>query len=186
MIMEKTIRGTAYVFGDNIDTDQIYPGRYLELTDPQHLAAHVMEGADPGFRDRFVAGGIIVAGNNFGCGSSREHAVIALQSSGVQMIVTESFARIFFRNSINLGFPLMICTGVRSASEDGDLIAIDLAAGTVVNESKKEILGGDPLSPFVFDILNAGGIKPLMKKRFNGDCGQEGKFGAILKNADYR
>jgi 3-isopropylmalate/(R)-2-methylmalate dehydratase small subunit len=174
--MKKTIQGSAYVFGDNIDTDQIYPGRYLELTDSQLLAAHVMEGADPGFRDRFVAGGIIVAGKNFGCGSSREHAVIALQGCGVRMIVAESFARIFFRNSINLGFPLMICRGIRSAFKDGDLLAIDLAAGIVIHDATKEIFEGDPLSPFVFDILQAGGIKPLMKKRFSCDCTPEVKI----------
>lgn len=171
--MKKTTRGPAYVFGDNIDTDQIYPGRYLELTDPQLLAAHVMEGADPAFRDRFVAGGIIVAGNNFGCGSSREHAVIALQSSGVRMVIAESFARIFFRNSINLGFPLMICSGLRSGLKDGDFLAVDLAAGTVFHETTKEIIEGDPLSPFVLDILEAGGVKPLMKKRLICNYRQE-------------
>ena len=167
--MNTTIQGRAYVFGDNIDTDQIYPGRYLELTDAGDVAAHMLEGADPDFRQRFQPGGIVVAGSNFGCGSSREHAVIALQSGGVSLVVAESFARIFFRNSINLGFPLLICPGVAGAVSDGQSVAVDLKTGELRNQSTGRTLRGEPLTDFVFNILNAGGVKPLLRKQYGSN-----------------
>ena len=167
--MQTILGGRAYVFGNNIDTDQIYPGRYLELTDPQDVAAHVLEGADPGFRERFQPGGIVVAGSNFGCGSSREHAVVALQSGGVRLVVAESFARIFFRNSINLGFPLLICPGVTHAVTEGHALEVNLETGALRNETTGKTLNGEPLTEFVFNILNAGGVKPMLRKQYGSD-----------------
>lgn len=163
--METRIRGTAYLFGDNIDTDQIYPGRYLELTDPGEIAAHLMEGAEDGFARRFAPGGILVGGKNFGCGSSREHAAITIQSAGAVLVIAESFARIFFRNCINLGLPLLVCPGVSARVRDGDELRIDLDGGTLEISRTGETLQGEALSGYVLDILRAGGIKPLLRRR---------------------
>ncbi|USS40668.1 3-isopropylmalate dehydratase small subunit [Thermococcus aggregans] len=163
--MEKIIRGRAYKFGDNIDTDQIYPGRYLELTEPEEIAKHAMEDADPTFRERFVKGGIIVAGKNFGCGSSREHAAIALKAIGVSLIIAESFARIFYRNCINIGLPLLICPGITRYVQEGDILEVNLETGVVKNITRNTECKCQPLSEYAFRILEAGGIKPLIKKK---------------------
>ncbi len=159
------IVGKAYKFGDNIDTDQIYPGRYLELTEPEEIAEHAMEDADPTFRDRFERGGIIVAGRNFGCGSSREHAAIALKAAGVSLVIAESFARIFYRNCINIGLPLIICPGIGECVEDGDELEVDLRQGIVRNLTRKKECRCQPLSSYALEILEAGGIKQLIKER---------------------
>ncbi|MDK2785113.1 MAG: 3-isopropylmalate/(R)-2-methylmalate dehydratase small subunit [Bacillota bacterium] len=162
--MEKIIRGQAYKFGSNIDTDQIYPGRYLELTEPADIARHALEGADPSFRERFQPGGIVVAGTNFGCGSSREHAAIALKSVGVSLVVAESFARIFFRNAINLGLPLLVCPGIAAQVAEGDMLEVDLQTGQVTNLTSGRRFQGEKLSDYVLNLLAAGGVKPLMRK----------------------
>lgn len=164
--MDKIIRGKAYKFGNNIDTDQIYPGRYLELTEPAAIARHALEGADPAFCTRFQPGGIVVGGTNFGCGSSREHAAIALQSAGVSLVVAESFARIFFRNAINLGLPLLVCPGIANRVQEGDELEVNLETGTVQNLTRGEEYRGERLSAYVLNILAAGGIKPLMRAKF--------------------
>lgn len=161
--MKKIIRGRAYRFGNNIDTDQIYPGRYLELTDAEDLAKHTLEGADPTFVERFTPGGIVVAGTNFGCGSSREHAAITLQAAGVRLLVAESFARIFYRNCINLGLPLLVCPGVAKLVAEGDEIRVDLENGVIENISSEEKGQGEQISDYAFHILEAGGIKPLLR-----------------------
>lgn len=166
--MQKLIQATAYTFGKNIDTDQIYPGRYLDLHRPEDLALHVMEGADTTFPARFVRGGLIVAGSNFGCGSSREHAPIALQAAGVSLVVAESFARIFYRNALNIGFPLLVCPGVSERVREGDRLTVDLAAGVVMNETRGERYQAEPLSAYALTLLEAGGIKPLMRARLEG------------------
>ena len=161
--MEKIISGRAYKFSNNIDTDQIYPGRYLELTDAEDLAKHTLEGADPTFVKRFAPGGIVVAGTNFGCGSSREHAAITLQAAGIRLLIAESFARIFYRNCINLGLPLLVCPGIAKFVAEGNELKVDLEKGIVENISSEEKCQGEQISDYAFHILEAGGIKPLLR-----------------------
>ncbi|GAW91898.1 3-isopropylmalate dehydratase small subunit [Calderihabitans maritimus] len=161
--MQFKISGKAYIFGDDLDTDQIYPGRYLELTAKSDIASHCMEGVRPGFAREIQEGDIIVAGRNFGCGSSREHAAIALKEAGVGAVVAESFARIFFRNAINLGLPLITCRGISNRVKEGDVLEIDLSTGEIKNKTTGESFRGEGLSEFILRILENGGIKPLFK-----------------------
>ena len=161
--MKKSIQGRAYRFGNNIDTDQIYPGRYLELTDAEDLAKHTLEGADPTFVKRFTSGGIVVAGTNFGCGSSREHAAITLQVTGVQLLIAESFARIFYRNCINLGLPLLVSPGITKMVNEGDELEVNLETGMVTNITTGKKCQGEQISEYAFHILESGGIKPLLR-----------------------
>jgi 3-isopropylmalate/(R)-2-methylmalate dehydratase small subunit len=162
--MQTTITGKAFVYGANIDTDQIYPGRFLDLTDPEDVARHAMEGADPLFASQCAPGDVVVAATNFGCGSSREHAVVTLKAAGVGAILAESFGRIFFRNAINLGLPAIVCPGVQGAVARGDVVSVDIAAGTVVNTTTGATLTAQPLSDYVMNILRNGGIKPMIRK----------------------
>ena len=163
--MRKTITANAFVFGNNIDTDQIYPGRYLELVKPEDIAKHCLEGADPNFVERMNKGDIVVAGTNFGCGSSREHAAITLINAGVSIVLAESFARIFFRNATNLALPLMVVPGIREKVKDGDALEVNLERGEVVNKTTNETLQGEKISEYIMNILENGGIKPLFKKK---------------------
>ena len=163
--MNKNITARAFVFGKNIDTDQIYPGRYLELVKPEDIARHCLEGADPDFVKNMEKGDIVVAATNFGCGSSREHAPITLISAGVSLVLAESFARIFFRNSINLALPLMVCPGISQKISSGDQLQVDIENGIVKNLTTGKTIQGEKISEYAMDILEAGGIKPLMKKR---------------------
>ena len=165
--MKKQLSGNAFVFGKNIDTDQIYPGRYLDLTDPPDVAKHAMEGAsDPDFSKDFKAGDIIVAGSNFGCGSSREHAVVTLTAAGVGAVLAESFARIFYRNGINLGLPLLVCPGIGEKVRRGDALVIDIETSLVRNTTRNESYPLEPVSDYARHILEAGGIKPLLRAEF--------------------
>jgi 3-isopropylmalate/(R)-2-methylmalate dehydratase small subunit len=164
--MEKVVKGKAFAYGANIDTDQIYPGRFLDLTDPEDVGKHAMEGADPEFRKEFKAGDIIVASTNFGCGSSREHAVVTLKAVGVGAILADSFGRIFYRNAINLGIPLLVCPDIASVVRKGDVIAVDIATGKVVNETTGQTTQAQPLTGYVMNILESGGIKPLIKSQY--------------------
>ncbi len=168
--MEKTAKGRAFVFGANIDTDQIYPGRYLELTDPQEVGKHALEGADPNLVKEFKPGDIIVASTNFGCGSSREQAAITLKAIGVGAILADSFARIFYRNAINLGIPLLVCPKIRERVKKGDMLRVHLITGEVVNESTGAKTQAQPLSDYVMEILESGGIKPLIRKEIGADA----------------
>jgi 3-isopropylmalate/(R)-2-methylmalate dehydratase small subunit len=163
--MKKVIKGNAYVFGENLDTDQIYPGQYLELVKAEDIGQHAMEGADPNFAKVFKPGGIIVAGTNFGCGSSREHAAIALQAVGAGVIIAESFARIFYRNAINIGLPLLVSPTISKHVSPGDTLTVDLAKGIVQNRNTGTELKAEPMSEYVFDILESGGIKPLVSRQ---------------------
>ena len=164
--MQKQIQGKTFVFGANIDTDQIYPGRYLDLTDPEVVGQHAMEGADPNFVKTVQPGDIIVAATNFGCGSSREHAVVTLKAAGVGAVVAVSFARIFYRNAINLGIPLVVCKEILSIAKAGDRLSIDLATGLIRNESTGKTAQAEPLSVYVMNILESGGIKPLIRSKY--------------------
>ncbi len=159
-----TFEGTAHVYGDNVDTDVIIPARYLTTTEPEELAAHCMEDLDPEFVSRVRAGDVIVGGRNFGSGSSREHAPIAIRASGVAAIAAESFARIFYRNSINVGLPIVECPGVTDGAELGDVFRVDLEAGVVENVTKGRRFDATPLPAFMKEILDAGGLMPWVAR----------------------
>ena len=164
--MKTEIIGKALVVGNNIDTDMIYPGRFLELTDPKEIGSHCLAGISEEIAPNFPQGGIVVAGTNFGCGSSREHAPIALLNMGAGAVLADSFARIFFRNAINLGLPVIVCKGIAARVQDGQTIRLDMAAGTVTIEETGEVLPAQALGDKAMEILQAGGIKPMMRARF--------------------
>ncbi len=159
------VSGTATVFGDNVNTDAIIPGKYLTILDPLELAKHAMEGLDKDFAKRAEKGVIVIAGRNFGCGSSREQAPIALKYAGVKCIIAESFARIFYRNAINIGLPVLECQGISRKVEEGDMIDVDLEKGKVINMSKNQILFGTKLPSFILQILKDGGLIKHLRKR---------------------
>jgi len=159
------IHGKAIKFGDNVDTDVILPGQYLVLTDPTELAKHAMEGIDPTFTKKTQEGAIIVAGKNFGCGSSREQAPIALKHAGVKCVLAESFARIFYRNAITIGLPVLECPEVSSKVAGGDELIVNLGAGEVKNKSKNLVLQATKLPEFIMEILNDGGLIEHLRKR---------------------
>lgn len=157
------MKGKVWKFGDDIDTDIIIPGRYLVITDPKTLAKHCMEGLDPDFYKKINKGDFIVAGKNFGCGSSREHAPIALQGAGVGAIISESFARIFYRNAINVGIPLLEAPGINEALKEGDKIEINMEKGIIISESGKKYKF-KKLPQFMLEILEKGGLIKYLKK----------------------
>ena len=161
------LTGAIIIVGDNIDTDQIYPGRFLELTDPKEIGSHCMAGVDESIAASFPAGGMVVAGKNFGCGSSREHAPIALLNMGARAVIADSFARIFFRNAINLGLPAIVCKGLKEQVIAGDTLTLDLNQGTVVIHRTNKSLPCEILGGQAEKILKAGGIKPLMRQKFS-------------------
>ena len=163
--METKITGKILVLDNNIDTDQIYPGRYLAITDPKEIGSHCLSGIDESLAGKFPQGGIVVAGRNFGCGSSREHAPIALINMGASAVIADSFARIFFRNSINLGLPLVVCKGLSQEVADGQTLTLDLENGTVKGEETGKTYTCERLGDQTMKILEAGGIKPLMRAR---------------------
>lgn len=167
--MKAEITGKTIVVGNNIDTDQIYPGRFLAITDPKEIGSHCLCGVDEEIASSFPKGGIVVAGRNFGCGSSREHAPIALLNMGAAAVVADSFARIFFRNSINLGLPLIVCPGISQKIEAGMTLTVNIEKGTVSVLETGETYLCDKLGDQAMKILEAGGIKPLMRARFPQD-----------------
>ena len=168
--MKTVLRGTVLTVGNNIDTDMIYPGRFLELTDPKEIGSHCLAGISEDIGPNFPQGGIVVAGTNFGCGSSREHAPIALINMGASAVLADSFARIFFRNGINLGLPLVVCKGIAQHVKDGQTVTLDMEKGTVTIEETGEVLQAEALGDKAMEILSAGGIKPMMRKRFSKDA----------------
>ncbi|KPV63723.1 MAG: Isopropylmalate/citramalate isomerase small subunit [Candidatus Bathyarchaeota archaeon BA2] len=160
------ISGKAIKYGNNVNTDVIIPAKYLVLTlDPAELAKHAMEGLDPTFFRKAQGGVIIVAGRNFGCGSSREEAPLALKHAGAKCVLAESFARIFYRNAINLGVPVLECSGVSDNVEDGDELMVNLETGLIENRSKGLTLRATQLPEFIMEILNDGGLIEHLKKR---------------------
>lgn len=150
--------GKVWRYGDNVDTDVILPARYLNTADPQELAAHCMEDIDPAFAGGVRPGDVIVAGRNFGCGSSREHAPVAIKASGVSCVIAESFARIFYRNALNIGLPLVELGGAVSGISGGDTVRVDLARGTVEDVTTGEGFRVQPLPEFIQEIARAGGL----------------------------
>jgi 3-isopropylmalate/(R)-2-methylmalate dehydratase small subunit len=161
------IKGKAIKFGNNIDTDVILPGKWMSLIDPKELAKHALEGLDAGFPEKAKKGVIVVGGKNFGCGSSREQAPLALKYAGVQCVLAESFARIFFRNSINIGLPVIECEGISAAVKNGDALMVDLETGRVQDLTRKQSLQGTKLPPFIMEILSDGGLIENLRKRLN-------------------
>ena len=159
------VSGPAIKFGKNIDTDVILPGKYLVLVDPYELAEHALEGLDADFPDKAKSGIIIVGGKNFGCGSSREQAPLALKYSGVKCVIAESFARIFFRNAINIGLPVIECKGISAAVDNGDEVTVDFEAGTVQDLSKGKSFQVAKLPPFILEILSDGGLIENLRRR---------------------
>jgi len=163
------IRGRVWKFGDNINTDLIYPGRYLKsFLPPEEMAKHAMEGLDPNFHKNVQPGDIIVAGKNFGCGSSREEAAIALKATKISGIIAESFARIFFRNAINIGLPVLECKGITRIVENGDIIEVEFETGLIRNISTGKQIKTTPLPSFMMEIINKGGLIAYTKEKLAG------------------
>ena len=159
------LMGTVWKYGDDVDTDGIIPARYLNVSEPEDLARHCMEDVDPGFARAVRAGDVIVAGENFGCGSSREHAPLAIKGSGVACVVAKSYARIFYRNAINIGLPILECPLAVEETQKGDLLAADLGAGTVTNLRTGRTYQVSPFPPFIMGIIEAGGLVPYTRER---------------------
>jgi 3-isopropylmalate/(R)-2-methylmalate dehydratase small subunit len=155
----------AWRFGDDVDTDVIIPAQYLTSSDEKELGLHALEGLDPGFADEVRAGDVVVAGRNFGCGSSREHAPLALRGAGVSVVVATSFARIFFRNAINTGLPVLVCPEAVEATETGDDLDIDVSSGTIFNATKEMRFAARPHPEFVLEIIERGGLVPWVRER---------------------
>jgi 3-isopropylmalate/(R)-2-methylmalate dehydratase small subunit len=162
--MEK-LRGIAWRFGDNIDTDQIIPARYCNTFDPEQLSGHAMEGASPDFANRVAPGDIIVAGRNFGCGSSREAAPVALKAAGVGAVIAHSFGRLFYRNAINIGLYIMICEAASGIIKSGEELVIDPATNVVHSSTTGKAFRCEPFPDFISDIVDAGGMVNYVRKR---------------------
>ncbi len=158
------IEGKIWKFKDNIDTDVIIPARYLNTSDPKELALHCMEDYDSEFVKKINQGDIIVAGRNFGCGSSREHAPIALKAAGVSCIIAKSFARIFFRNAINIGLPIFESEEIAKQCSEGDFLKVDTARGIIENINKDKAYKLNPLPAFIQNIISLGGLKKYVKE----------------------
>ena len=163
--METKVTGKIIVVGDNIDTDQIYPGQYLDIVDPKEIGSHCLCGVDENIAASFPKGGMVVAGRNFGCGSSREHAPIALLNMGAKAVLADSFARIFFRNAINLGLLPIICKGLKDKVKDGMTLTLDLEKYQVMVQETGETYPCEKLGTQAMKILEAAGIKLLMRKK---------------------
>ncbi|MBI5892435.1 MAG: 3-isopropylmalate dehydratase small subunit [Deltaproteobacteria bacterium] len=158
-------KGKAWKFGKDIDTDQIIPARYLNTSDPKELAKHCMEDADPEFVKKMQAGDIIVADKNFGCGSSREHAPISIKAAGISCVIAKSFARIFYRNSFNMGLPILECPEAVDSINESDEIEVDIDTGKIVNLTKNKTFNSQPIPPFMQELINTGGLMEWVKKK---------------------
>ncbi len=159
------LKGKVHKYGANVDTDAIIPARYLNLSEPAELAKHCMEDIDPEFVNRVKPGDIMVATTNFGCGSSREHAPLAIKASGISCIIAKSFARIFFRNAINIGLPLLECDKAVDNIEAGDLVEVELSSGSIKNMSNGMVFTAKPYPDFMSELIAAGGLIEHTKKR---------------------
>lgn len=157
-------QGTVHKYGNNIDTDVIIPARYLNTADHKELASHCMEDIDKDFVNKVKIGDIMVGGANFGCGSSREHAPIAIKESGISCVIAKTFARIFYRNAINIGLPILECPDASEGIESGDEVVIDFDLGVIENKTKGETYKAQPFPEFIKDIIRANGLLPSLKK----------------------
>lgn len=163
------VSGKVFKYGDNVDTDVIIPARYLNAPSPEELAKHCMEDIDASFAATVKPGDIMVGGANFGCGSSREHAPISIRACGVRCVIAASFARIFYRNSINIGFPILECPEAAAAINNGDTVSVDFATGKIVDETTGESFQAVALPPFIEKIVEHNGLLPYLKARMDAN-----------------
>ena len=158
-------KGTVFKYGDNVDTDVIIPARYLNATKGEELAKHCMEDIDKEFLKKVKKGDIIVAEKNFGCGSSREHAPLAIQCSGISCVIAKSYARIFYRNSINIGLPILECEAAADAISAGDTVAVNFDTGVITDETTGQTWQAEPFPPFIQSIIAAGGLMKALRQQ---------------------
>lgn len=159
------VKGTVFKYGDNVDTDVIIPARYLNSPSPEELAKHCMEDIDPAYATSVKQGDIIVGGWNFGCGSSREHAPIAIKASGASCVIAGNFARIFYRNAINIGFPILECPEASEKINKGDTVSVDFSTGIIKDETTGETFKANAFPSFIQEIIDKGGLLPYLKER---------------------
>ncbi|WP_408955545.1 3-isopropylmalate dehydratase small subunit [Natroniella sp. ANB-PHB2] len=159
------IKGQAWKYGDDVDTDVIIPARYLNTSEPKELAKHCMEDIDEDFVDNMSPGDLIVAEDNFGCGSSREHAPLAIKAAGVSCVIANSFARIFYRNSINIGLPILECPKAVAGIEEGDQVEVDVDSGLIKNLTKKEEYQAAAFPEFMQELIDAGGLVNYVREK---------------------
>ena len=159
------VQGTVHKYGDHVDTDVIIPARYLNTQDPRELAAHCMEDIDKEFTGRVQEGDIMVAGANFGCGSSREHAPVAIKASGVSCVIAATFARIFYRNAINIGLAILECPAASAGISAGDEVSVDFDTGVITNITRGETYQAEPFPPFIKDMIAKGGLMASLKAK---------------------
>ena len=157
-------KGRVFKYGDNVDTDVIIPARYLNIADTKELATHAMEDIDAEFVHKMQPGDIVVATRNFGCGSSREHAPLVLKENGVSCVIASSFARIFYRNAINIGLPILECEAAANGIDDGDTVSVNFDTGVITNETKGETYQAAAFPPFIQSIIQAGGLLKSLKE----------------------
>lgn len=159
------VTGKVFKYGDNVDTDVIIPARYLNAPSPEELAKHCMEDIDAGFAARVRPGEIMVAGRNFGCGSSREHAPLAIKACGVACVIAATFARIFYRNALNIGLPILECPEAAAAIKAGDAVSVDFDTGVITDETTGQTFRGEPFPPFMQELIAAGGLAAYRRAR---------------------
>ncbi len=159
------VTGKVYKYGDNVDTDVIIPARYLNAPSPEELAKHCMEDIDPDCASKVQPGDILVGGQNFGCGSSREHAPIAIRACGIRCVIAASFARIFYRNAINIGFPILECPEAAQSIQNGDTVTVDFDTGLILNETTHQTYQATAFPPFIQRIISEGGLLPYLKTK---------------------
>lgn len=169
-----SITGKVWKYGDNVDTDAIIPARYLNTTSEAELASHCMEDLDPEFARRVRPGDIIVAGKNFGCGSSREHAPVAIKAAGVACVIAETYARIFYRNALNIGLPILECAEAARDAEPGHTLAVDLAEGRIRNVDLGREYRATPYPQFMLELIEAGGLIPYTRRQLEAQKGSGG------------
>ena len=158
-------KGKVFKYGDNVDTDVIIPARYLNIADPKELSTHAMEDIDADFVKNMHPGDIVVATRNFGCGSSREHAPLCIKTAGISVVIAKSFARIFYRNSINIGLPIMECPEAVDAISAGDTVSVDFDTGVITDETNGKVFHAEPFPPFIQEIISAGGLMKSIKAK---------------------
>ena len=158
-------KGHVFKYPDNVDTDVIIPARYLNTQDAKELASHCMEDIDKSFVSKVQPGDVMVGGWNFGCGSSREHAPLCIKTSGISVVIAKSFARIFYRNSINIGLPILECEAAAEAIEAGDLVSVDFDTGVITDETTGAVFQAEPFPPFIQEIIAAGGLMNSIKAK---------------------
>ena len=159
------LEGAVFKYGDNVDTDVIIPARYLNTSNHKELAQHCMEDIDQDFIKQVKSGDIMVADKNFGCGSSREHAPIAIKESGISCVIARTFARIFYRNAINIGLPILECPEACDGIKAGDVVSVDFSSGTITNVTTKAVFHSEPFPPFMQDLIANGGLAGYIAKK---------------------